>query len=58
MLKFILYCLVTFSVVFVIDLAVFAVMQKIKKNKSNKNLKPDVAAEADELKGSVFDDNC
>lgn len=36
MLKFILYLLIVFALVFVLDLAVFGIIQKIKKNKSKK----------------------
>lgn len=71
MLKFILYLLIVFALVFVLDLAVFGIIQKIKKNKTKKSYVSDVpdpaarSAEADvpgvpelaaEKKGSVTDD--
>ena len=44
MLKFILYLLIVFALVFVLDLAVFGIIQKIKKNKANKKQKEGSAA--------------
>ncbi|MBR0236232.1 MAG: hypothetical protein IJQ37_07235 [Clostridia bacterium] len=52
MLKFILYLLIVFALVFVLDLAVFGIIQKIKKNKSKKSYASDVLEPAARSAGS------